>query len=68
MMKWYFESITNQELSFAGPYHAYVGCQGQVTKNAVKCVSEELLDSHLQMLYHYFACDLELLISNKDIW
>ena len=63
-----FESIINQELSFAGPYPAAVGCQCQVSKNAVKCVSEELLDSDLQMLYPYFACDLELLISNKDMW
>ena len=65
-----FESTANQELSFAGPswYPAAVGCQGQVSKNAVKCVSEELLNSDLQMLYPYFACDLELLISNKNIW
>ena len=34
----------------------------------MKCVSEELLTSDLQMLYPYFACDLELLLSNKDIW
>ena len=60
-----FERITNQELSFVGPYPAAVGCQGQVSKNAVKCVSEELLTSALQMLYPYFACDFELLLSNK---
>ena len=47
-----FESITNQELSFAGPYPVAVGCHGQVSKNAVKCVSEELLNTDLQMLYH----------------
>ena len=64
----FFESITNQELSFAGSYPAAVGCQGQVSKNAMKYVSEELLNSDLQMLYPYFACDLELLISNKNIW
>ena len=63
-----FESVANQELSFAGPYPAAVGCQGQVSKNEVKCVSEELLNSDLQMLYPYFACDLELLISNKNTW
>ena len=68
MVKWYFESITNQELSFAGPYPAAVGCQNQVSKNAMKCVSEELLTSDLHMLYPYFACDLQLLLSNKDIW
>ena len=63
-----FESITNQELSFAGPYPVAVGCQGQVSKNAMKCVLEELPKSDLQMHYPYFACDLELLISEKDIW
>ena len=46
-----FESIANQELSFAGPYPAAVWCQGQVSKNAAKCVSEDLLNSDLQMLY-----------------
>ena len=54
-----FESITNQELSFAVPFPVGVGYQGQVSKNAVKSVSEELLNSDLQMLYPYFACDLE---------
>ena len=68
MVKWYFWKHCNQELSFAGPYPAAVGCQGQVFKNAVKCVSAELLNSDLPMLYPYFACDLELLISNKNIW
>ena len=42
-----FESITNQELSFAGPCPVAVGWQGQVSKNTVKCVSEELLKSDL---------------------
>ena len=46
-----FESITNQELSFAGPYPVAVGCQGQVSKSAVKRVSDEVLSSGLQMLY-----------------
>ena len=36
-------------------YHLQVhiagGCQGQVLKNAVKCVSGELLNNDLQMLY-----------------
>ena len=63
----YFESITNQELSFAGPNPVAVGCQGQVSKNALKCDSEELLNSDLQMLYPYFAFDLDLLILSKDI-
>ena len=30
----------------------------------MKCVSEELLTNDLQMLYPYFACDLELLLMN----
>ena len=58
-----FERITNQELSFAGPYPVAVGCQGQVLKNAVKCVWEsacvweDLLNSDLHMIYPYFASD-----------
>ena len=46
-----FESIPNQGLSFSGPYPVALGGQGQVSKNAMKYVSEELLNSDLQMLY-----------------
>ena len=62
-----FESISYQEFSFAGPHPVVVGCQGHISKNAVKCVSEGLLNSDLQMLYPYFAYDLKLLIPNKDV-
>ena len=60
-----FESITNQELSFAGPYPVAFMMPGSSLQNAVESVSEELLNSDLQMIYPYFACYMKLLISNK---
>ena len=63
-----FKSLSNRELLFAGPHPAAVGCYGYILKNTVKCISEELLRNDTQMVYPYFAFNLELLISNKDIW